>query len=186
MQPETQRHFPGNWIQRTTTHASPTRPPAPPDKTPLVTPAVTQQQPVVHIAKLSPPVGQFVIQTLLQIAGFGLAVAFGIYAVKSVTVGTIANDYGDKSVQQAIVSNQLAMLAICLSMTNQVWQNSVAADPSTPLFSSSIMLTPPPDRCSIVDLQPHRRRRRFHPPHRRRGPVHQSPTRKHCSDYHWN
>jgi hypothetical protein len=44
-----------------------------------------------QVTTLSPPLGQFVINTILQIAAFAVAIAFGIYAVKSVTVGSDVN-----------------------------------------------------------------------------------------------
>ena len=73
-----------------------------------------------QVATLSPPVGQFVINLLLQIAAFAAAIAFGIYAVKSVTVGNDANQLASVAVKQAVTSNQLAMVAVCLSTQNQV------------------------------------------------------------------
>lgn len=66
-----------------------------------------------HVTRLSPPVGQFVINTLLQIAGFVAAIAFGIYAVQSVKVGKDANQWAD-------IANQLALLDLCMSSDNQV------------------------------------------------------------------
>ena len=73
-----------------------------------------------QIATLSPPIGQFVINTLLQIAAFAAAIAFGVYAVKSVTVGSDANNYAAKAVEQAVTANQLAILAVCVSGGNVV------------------------------------------------------------------
>jgi hypothetical protein len=76
--------------------------------------------PFPTVAKLSPPIGQFVINTILQMAAFAAAIAFGVYAVKSVTVANDANHYAAMAVQQALTANQLAILAVCLSGANQV------------------------------------------------------------------
>ena len=65
------------------------------------------------VATLSPPAGQFLINTLLQAAGFAAAIAFGVYAVNSV-------QYAHQAVQQAVTANQLAILAVCLSNGTQV------------------------------------------------------------------
>jgi hypothetical protein len=73
-----------------------------------------------QVTTLSPPIGQFVINTILQIAAIGAAIAFGVYAVRSVTVGSDANSYAAKAVEQAVTANQLAILALCLSSGNQV------------------------------------------------------------------
>ncbi|KIV89964.1 hypothetical protein PV10_07317 [Exophiala mesophila] len=136
-------------IQSATAHASLTRPPAPPEK--------SQEQPTVHVARVSPPVGQFVIQTLLQIAGFGVAIAFGVYAVQSVAVGNTANEYGDKSVRQAVVSNQLAMMAICLAMNNQTAAVSSicdriiqGADSVLPTVAEGMFTSLPPARSTAT------------------------------------
>lgn len=72
------------------------------------------------VATFSPPLGQFIINSLLQAAAFVAAVAFGVYAVKSVTVGNSANQYAHQAVQQAQIANQLAVLAVCISNVNQV------------------------------------------------------------------
>lgn len=74
---------------------------------------LSQKPSLAHVTRLSPPVGQFVINTLLQIAGFIAAIAFGIYAVQSVTVGKDANQYSN-------IANQLALLGLCLQTNNQV------------------------------------------------------------------
>lgn len=66
-----------------------------------------------HITRLVPPAGQFVINTVLQIAGFVAAVAFGVYAVESLRVGKVGNQYaGD--------STSFSILAFCLTTSNQV------------------------------------------------------------------
>lgn len=76
-----------------------------------------------QIITLQPPIGQFLINTLLQISAFTAAIAFGVYAVKSVTVGSDANRYANQAVQETVTANQLALLAVCLatgSGSNQV------------------------------------------------------------------
>jgi len=55
---------------------------------------------------LSPPLGQFVINLLLQLAGIVAAIAFGIFAVESL-------DVAKQATIEARVANQLAMLTIC-------------------------------------------------------------------------
>lgn len=76
--------------------------------------------PPIRIATLSPPLGQFIINTFLQIAGFAAAIAFGVFAVKSVTVGNNANTFAAKALDEAVIANKLAMLAVCLASANQV------------------------------------------------------------------
>jgi hypothetical protein len=85
----------------------------------LGTPVRSTRLPLQQVTTLSPPIGQFYINLLLQAAAFAAAIAFGVYAVKSVTVGHEANTYAQQATQQASVANQLAMLALCLSI-NQV------------------------------------------------------------------
>jgi hypothetical protein len=88
-----------------------------------------EKQPVVQsnlpppdrqVSTISPPVGQFIINMLLQVAAFAAAIAFGIFAVKSVMVGNLANGYANQAVRLAVTANQLAMLSLCLSGGNQV------------------------------------------------------------------
>lgn len=57
-------------------------------------------------ATLTPPLGQFVINLLLQLAGIVAAIAFGIFAVESLNVAKQANI-------EARIANQVAMLGIC-------------------------------------------------------------------------
>lgn len=73
-----------------------------------------------RIATLSPPIGQFVINMILQIAAFAAAIAFGVFAVKSVTVGNDANRFAARALDEAVIANKLAMLAVCLATGNQV------------------------------------------------------------------
>ena len=88
-----------------------------------------EKQPVVQsnwplpdrqVSTISPPIGQFIINMLLQVAAFAAAIAFGIFAVKSVRVGYLANPYANQAVELAATANQLAMLSLCLSSGNQV------------------------------------------------------------------
>ncbi|KAI9800957.1 MAG: hypothetical protein M1833_003094 [Piccolia ochrophora] len=69
-------------------------------------------------AILSPPLGQFLINTLLQMAALTAAIAFGVYAVKSVGLDAFSNQYSAQAVEQALIANQVAMLAVCLSNGN--------------------------------------------------------------------
>lgn len=71
-------------------------------------------------ATLSPPLGQFFINIILQIAAFAAAIAFGVFAVKSIDIARTANDYSaranslaDQALEEARVANQVAMLSIC-------------------------------------------------------------------------
>lgn len=57
-------------------------------------------------ATLTPPLGQFVINLLLQLAGIVAAIAFDIFAVQSLNVAKQANI-------EARIANQIAMLGIC-------------------------------------------------------------------------
>jgi len=82
--------------------------------------SILRSQSLQRVATLSPPAGQFLINSLLQAAGIAAAIAFGVYAVKSVTIGYSANQYAKQAVQQAVTANQLAILAVCLSNGTQV------------------------------------------------------------------
>jgi len=89
-------------------------------------PSIHQSPPPPQVATFSPPLGQFFINALLQIAGFVAAIAFGIYAVKSVTVGNSANQYANQAVQQAVTANQFANQAVQQAMTaNQLANQAV-------------------------------------------------------------
>ena len=69
---------------------------------------------------LSPPPGQFVIASLLQLIALGIAIAFGIYAVKSVRIANEANEYASQALQAAQLANQIAMFSFCASMRQSV------------------------------------------------------------------
>lgn len=71
---------------------------SPPARAPGLSPLTT--------ATLTPPLGQFIVNLLLQLAGIVAAVAFGIFAVESLNVAKQAN-------MEARVANQVAMFAIC-------------------------------------------------------------------------
>jgi NhaP-type Na+/H+ or K+/H+ antiporter len=71
-------------------------------------------------ATLSPPLGQFVVNITLQVAGFVAAVAFGVFAIKSVRMADTSNRYAAQALEQSIVANRLAMLSVCLSAMNAV------------------------------------------------------------------
>lgn len=57
---------------------------------------------------------------LVQVATLIAAVAFGVYAVKSVAVGDRANDYSTQALSESKTANQLSMVALCLAAGNQV------------------------------------------------------------------
>ena len=59
-----------------------------------------------EVATLSPPVGQFIIGTIINIAGIAAAIAFGIFAVRSVALAATANN-------QAEINNQIALINYC-------------------------------------------------------------------------
>ena len=62
---------------------------------------------------LTPPLGEFIISSVLQLLALCIAIAFGIFAVKSVTVATQANSYAIQALAEARLANQIALLAIC-------------------------------------------------------------------------
>ncbi|MCJ1301654.1 hypothetical protein MMC08_004455 [Hypocenomyce scalaris] len=84
-------------------------PPPPPGK-----PKIPQSasNPIKATATLSPPLGQFFLNTILQIAAFVAAIAFGVFAVKSVKIANAANAYAARALEEARVANQVAMLSI--------------------------------------------------------------------------
>lgn len=71
-------------------------------------------------ATLSPPLGQFFINMILQLAAFAAAIAFGVFAVKSIDIARTANEYAAsanryaaQALGEARVANQVALLAVC-------------------------------------------------------------------------
>lgn len=75
---------------------------------------------VIQQSELRPPIAQFIINFVLQIAGFAAAIAFGIFAVKSVRESIVANDYANQALDTARAANQLALLTLCLSTESTV------------------------------------------------------------------
>jgi hypothetical protein len=69
-----------------------------------------------HIQDIRQPVAQFVINSLLQVAAFATAIAFGVFAVKSVDVQDLANNYASQATLEALTANQLTLLSFCLSV----------------------------------------------------------------------
>jgi hypothetical protein len=69
-----------------------------------------------QILDIRQPVAQFIINSLLQAAAFTVALAFGIFAVKSVQVGDAANGYANQAAEQALTANQLTLLTFCFAM----------------------------------------------------------------------
>jgi hypothetical protein len=74
---------------------------------------------------LKPPIAQFIINLLLQLAAFAAAIAFGVYAVKSVDVAIKGNNYANQAIEIADIANKLSLLALCLSNTDVVCQKPV-------------------------------------------------------------
>lgn len=56
--------------------------------------------------RLSSPIGQYIVNVVLQMAAIVAAVAFGYYAVQSVQVA-------NRAYNEAHLANQLAIYAIC-------------------------------------------------------------------------
>ena len=65
------------------------------------------------IVKLSSPIGQHIVNVILQLAAIVAAIAFGYFAVESVQVGNQAN-------AEARLANQIAIYAICNSNNSLV------------------------------------------------------------------
>ena len=66
-----------------------------------------------------PPIGESFINTLLQLFVFAAAIAFGVFAIKSVNLAHEANRLAALAVREAQVANQLAMLAACSQADEQ-------------------------------------------------------------------
>lgn len=64
--------------------------------------------------------GQFAISFVLQILAIAAAVAFGVFAVKSVRVGNQANGIANQGVDLTLMANKLTILTLCLSNNNSV------------------------------------------------------------------
>ena len=116
------------------------------------------QRPSRQVLKTSPPWGQFVINTLLQIAGFGAATAFGIFAVRSVGVGDTGNQFAHLSLLQAIAANRLTILTFCFANGSQVGRSPKTPIPfqresftkTLPLFTSLAILRPSAPPSSVT------------------------------------
>jgi hypothetical protein len=94
-------------------------------QSPAGTPAVdllslARSPPAPFEATLSPPLGQFVINSSLQAAALLAAVAFGVFAIRSVRMAQTANLYAAQALNQSIIANGLALVSICLSGINTV------------------------------------------------------------------
>ena len=120
LKPSPQAQHPAS-LQTNTSHTI-----APPQRKPVPNVQV-QNRAALHSARLSPPIGQFFVNLLVQCAGFAAAIAFGIYAVKSVQVGSNANEVAlaankiaEEANRIARDANQLAVIDLCLSNENQV------------------------------------------------------------------
>lgn len=100
--------------------------PAPPKKFRSSSSSPTAEKPGEKLNRLSryktatlyPPLGQFFLNMILQIAAFASAIAFG---VKSIDTAKTANEYSARAnsfaaraLEEARVANQVSMLAVCL------------------------------------------------------------------------
>ena len=65
------------------------------------------------IVRLSSPIGQHIVNVILQLTAIVAAIAFGYFAVESVQVANRAN-------AEAHLANQIAIYAICNSNNNPV------------------------------------------------------------------
>ena len=66
-----------------------------------------KNNPQVQNATLSPPLGQFFINTILNIAGLVAAISFGVFAIISVRLAQQQN-------AQSIAQNQLSLMGLCV------------------------------------------------------------------------
>ncbi|MCJ1237011.1 hypothetical protein MMC14_004995 [Varicellaria rhodocarpa] len=96
-----------------------------------------------EVARLTPPVGQFIISTVLNVLGFAAAIAFGVFAVRSVSLAIAsnnaasrANDLASVANDQSIVANRVALISYCSSTKDdseaciQIMQNVASILPS--------------------------------------------------------
>lgn len=81
-------------------------------------------------SQLRPPLVQFVVNLILQIAAFAAAIAFGVFAVKSVREAVEANAYAERALDAAQAAldaanaaNKLTLLTLCLSSESTVGPN---------------------------------------------------------------
>ncbi|KAG8526597.1 uncharacterized protein KY384_008798 [Bacidia gigantensis] len=81
-----------------------------------------------HKTTISPPIGQFAISAVLQLAAFAVAISFGIFAVKSVRISNEANRYASEALEETRLANRIALLAICASATPGCGQDSNLSD----------------------------------------------------------
>lgn len=92
-----------------------------------------------QVFEQKPPLGQYFVNLVLQVAGIIAAVAFGVYAIKSVRVRieangyaweanshtTQANDFASKTLDLSKMSNQLTLFALCLDRNNMVCKGAL-------------------------------------------------------------
>lgn len=74
----------------------------------------------IEESELKPPIFQFIVNLILQIAAFAVAIAFGIYAVKSVREAAVANNYANQALNTATAANKLTLLALCMTSNSAV------------------------------------------------------------------
>jgi hypothetical protein len=90
--------------------------------------------PAAFEATLSPPLGQFVVNSFLQVAALVAAVAFGVFAIRSVQLTQTANGYAVQALDQSIMANNLALVSVCLSGYN------IVSDGVSYVFLSSLLI----------------------------------------------
>ena len=69
---------------------------------------------VTEVTTLSPPIGQFIVNTILNVFGVAAAIAFGLFAVHSVQLASNANKLAAIANNQSEVNNQMALINFCL------------------------------------------------------------------------
>ncbi|KAF2472326.1 uncharacterized protein BDR25DRAFT_13458 [Lindgomyces ingoldianus] len=94
---------------------------------------------------LKPPIGRFVINVSLQVAGIIAAVAFGVFAIKAVTVGnqangyaSQANGYASQAMELAKMANQLTLLTLCLTSNSSADVDQICS----PVVDRAISMLP--------------------------------------------
>lgn len=104
---------------------------------------VQSSNPLPHeqILDIRQPVAQFIINTLLQVAAFAVAIAFGIFAIKSVQVGNLANSYANQSVEQSLTANQLTLLTFYFSTINGSQTSNLGSICSSVVEAAESMIT---------------------------------------------
>ncbi|ORX96592.1 hypothetical protein BCR34DRAFT_607579 [Clohesyomyces aquaticus] len=108
-------------------------------------PKATSSPPTEARQVLKPPIGRFVINIALQVAGIIAAVAFGVFAIKAVTVGnqanayaSQANGYASQAMELAKIANQLTLLTLCLTSNSSADVNQICS----PVIDRAVSMLP--------------------------------------------